>query len=158
MNRHATLGHVALVTKDPMATAAFYRNLLGLEVILQGSIPQLGEFAFLSGQPDAALPELGFVTKPEAKHIALRVESLAALKAVYAEAKTRGIPIPFPPLNHKVSLSLYLSDPDGNRVEVFWATGEKTDVAVAEPLDLERPESELLEVIRGRKTAQAHTV
>jgi catechol-2,3-dioxygenase len=132
--------------------AAFYRDLLGLEVTLQGSLPQLGDFAFLSGQPQSEFAELSFVTNPKAKHIALRVESLAALKATYAEAKRRAIPFPSPPLNHQVSLSLYLLDPDGNMLEVYWATGVKPAGPVAEPVDLERPEAELLALVQGRET------
>lgn len=151
MDRAPTLGHVAIVTRDPAPMAAFYRDLLGLEVTLQGSLPELGDFAFLSGQPKTEFAELAFVTKPEAKHIALRVESLAALKAVYAEAKRRAVPMPFPPLNHQVSLSLYLQDPDGNRLEIYWATGEKPAGPLAEPVDLERPEAELLALVQGRE-------
>ena len=149
MNRTATLGHVALVTQDPKPMAAFYNELLGLEVTLEGALPPLGDFAFLSGQPQSEFVELAFVTKPEAKHIALRVESLAALKTVYAEVKKRGIPLPNPPLNHQVSLSLYLTDPDGNQLEVYWATGEKPTGPVVEPIDLELPESEILALVRG---------
>jgi catechol-2,3-dioxygenase len=82
------------------------------------------------------------------------MESLAALKAVYAEAKRRAIPFRSPPLNHQVSLSLYLQDPDGNALEVYWATGEKPAGPVAEPVDLERPEAELLALVQGRDTVQ----
>jgi catechol 2,3-dioxygenase len=152
MTGTATLGHVAIVTQDPAAMAAFYRDLLGLEVTLQGSLPPLGDFAFLSGQPQTEFAELSFVTNPRAKHIALRVESLAALKAVYAEAKRRALPFPSPPLNHQVSLSLYLLDPDGNMLEVYWATGEKPAGPVAEPVDLERPETQLLALVQRRET------
>src|SRR5690242_9149191 len=110
MNGTATLGHVAIVTQDPAALAAFYRDLLGLEVTLQGALPPLGDFAFLSGQPQTEFVELACATNPRAQHLAWRVESLAALKAVYAEAQRRALTLPSPPLNHQVSLSLYLLD------------------------------------------------
>lgn len=145
------LGHVAIVTQNPTPLAAFYRDLLGLEVTLQGSLPQLGDFAFLSGQPATEFVELAFVTNPRAKHIALRAESLAGLKAVYAEAKRRDVPFPAPPLNHQVSLSLYLQDPDGNMLEVYWATGVKPGDPMAEPVDLDRPEEDLLALVQGRE-------
>ena len=150
----ATLGHVAIVTQDPAPMAAFYQDLLGLEVTLQGSLPQLGDFAFLSGQPETEFAELSFVTNPRAKHIALRVESLAALKAVYAEAQRRTITLPSPPLNHQVSLSFYLQDPDGNTLEVYWATGVKPGDPMAEPVDLDRPDAELLALVQGREAVQ----
>src|SRR5919202_5959806 len=102
MNGTATLGHVAIVTQDPASMAAFYRDLLGLEITLQGALPQLGDFTFLSGQPDREFVELALVTNPKARHIALRVESLAALKAVYSEVRRRNMPLLSPPLNHQV--------------------------------------------------------
>ena len=154
MTRTATLGHVAIVTQDPARMADFYRDLLDLEITLQGSLPQLGDFAFLIGQPETEFAELSFVTNPRARHIALRVESLAALKEVYAEAKRRNIIRPSPALNHQASLSLYLQDPDGNMLEIYWATGEKAGEPMAEPVDLERPEAELLALVQGREPVQ----
>jgi catechol 2,3-dioxygenase len=134
--------------------AAFYRDLLGMGVTLQGALPQLGDFAFLSGQPETEFAELAFVTNPRARHIALRVGSLATLKAVYAEVKRRKIPLPSPALNHQVSLSLYLQDPEGNMVEIYWATGERAGEPMAEPVDLERPEAELLALVQRREPVQ----
>jgi catechol 2,3-dioxygenase len=154
MTEAPTLGHVAIVTQDPAAMAAFYQDLLGMEVTLQGALPQLGDFAFLSGQPETEFAELAFVTNPRARHIALRVRSLATLKAVHAEVKRRKISLPAPALNHQVSLSLYLQDPDGNMVEVYWATGEKAGEPMAEPVDLERPDAELLALVQRREPVQ----
>jgi catechol-2,3-dioxygenase len=81
--------------------------------------------------------------------VALEVESLEALRTVCAEAKSRGIS-PSTALNHRVSISVYFHDPEGNMVEVFWATGRQDrDRPYADPIsleDLERPESELLDV------------
>ena len=53
-------------------------------------------------------------------------------------------------LNHRCSLSLYLHDPEGNLVEVHWATGLKTDTPFVESIDLddlERPEPALRELV-----------
>lgn len=51
-------------------------------------------------------------------------------------------------LDHQCSLSLYFHDPDGNLVEIFWATGKKADDPNPRPFDpdeLDRPEADLFE-------------
>ena len=144
------LGHVSVPAKDPKELAGFYRQLLGLEVTMAGSVPGLGDFVFLNERREAELPLIALHTNPQGRHIALQVESLEALRTVCAEAKARGIPVSMA-LNHRVSISVYFHDPEGNMVEVFWATGRKdTDRPYADPItldDLERPEGELLERI-----------
>jgi catechol-2,3-dioxygenase len=72
---------------------------------------------------------------------------LAALKWAYAAAKANGHRPSFA-LDHRCSLSLYFHDPDGNLVEIFWATGTKTDEPYSQPVDpkeFQRPEADLLE-------------
>ena len=68
----------------------------------------------------------------------------------YRTVVERGIPIVMS-LNHGCSLAFYFHDPEGNMLEVFWATGVKTWEPIAEPMQpntLERPEQELLDLIR----------
>jgi catechol-2,3-dioxygenase len=146
------LGHVAVPTKDPRALAGFYRRLLGWEATMEGSVPGLGDFVFLGESRRAALPLLALHTNPQGRHLALEVESLAALRAFCAQAQARGLP-PSVALNHRVSLSVYFRDPEGNLVEVYWATGRTdTDRPYADPLPLEaldRPEAELLALVGG---------
>jgi hypothetical protein len=94
------------------------------------------------------------MTRSEARHIAWEVESLASLKAFYAAAQAQGIHLRFA-LNHRVTLSLYLSDPEGNGVEVFWPTGQAVDGLYAEPFDpalLEQPDAVLLALVNGSTT------
>src|ERR1700716_910795 len=146
------LGHVSVPAKDPKERAGFYRQLLGLEVTMAGSVPGLGDFVFLNDRPQAELPLIALHTNPQGRHIALQVESLEALRTLCANAKARGIPVSTA-LNHRVSISVYFHDPEGNMIELFWATGRKdTDRPYADPIaldDLERPEGELLERIGG---------
>jgi catechol-2,3-dioxygenase len=148
MTMPVRLGHVAVPAKDPGELAGFYQQLLGLEVTMTGSVPVLGEFVFLGDRPTAELPLLALHTQPEGRHIALEVESLDALRTLCADAQARGIRIAMA-LNHRVSISVYFYDPEGNAVEVYWATGLKDlDRPYADPItleDLRRPASELLE-------------
>jgi catechol-2,3-dioxygenase len=142
MEHHVRLGHVALPATDPAGLAGFYGELLGLEPTLQGALPGLGDFIFLSGQPADVLQELTFMTRTEARHVAFEVDSLARLKAVHASARERGVRI-LMALDHRSSISLMLVDPEGNNVEVYWATGQPADGLYAAPIDLDLPEAEL---------------
>lgn len=143
------LGHVSLISKQPRQLAGFYERLLGLETSMEGSIPPLGDFVFLSRHAEDELPLISLCSEPKSKHTAIEVESLSALKELYIRAKAGGIAPAFA-LNHGCSLSLYFQDPEGNILEVFWATGMKTSEPVVEPVqieDLERSEQELLDLV-----------
>jgi catechol-2,3-dioxygenase len=146
MTAKARLGHVALPAQNPGQLAAFYHDLLGLEQTLQGSLPNLGDFVFLSDGDGERQQTLTFMTRSESRHVAWEVESLAALREVYATAKAQGAPVLFA-LNHGVTVSLYLRDPEGNSFEVYWPTGRAADGLQADPIDLallEQPEDVLL--------------
>jgi catechol-2,3-dioxygenase len=126
--------------------ATFYHEFLGLERTLEGTLPALGTFVFLSDRPAEQAQTLTFMTRPEARHIAWEVESLAALKALYAAARARGISIDMA-LNHRASLSLHLHDPEGNALEIYWPTGQTVEGLYAEPFDpalLDQPDAALL--------------
>jgi catechol-2,3-dioxygenase len=135
MAANVRLGHVAIPAQQPAALAQFYHAVLGLEESLNGALPIMGDFVFLSDRSDAALPQIAFVTRPEARHIAWEVESLAALQRVYADAKAHGAPIRMA-LHHHVTVSLYLQDPEGNMVEAYWPTGVADKGLYADPIDL----------------------
>lgn len=128
------LGHIAIPAQNPKELATFYADFLGLGATLDGMIPNLGDFVFLSDNPHEHLQTLALITRPEARHIAWEAESLAALKSLYANAKSRGLQI-FA-LNHRVTLSLYMRDPEGNSIELFWPTGKTSSGLFAEPFDL----------------------
>jgi catechol-2,3-dioxygenase len=155
MTAKVRLGHVAIPAQHPKELAEYYRTLLGLDVTVEGTLPNMGPFIFL-GDSDARQQQwMALVTRPEARHVAWEVESLAMLKTCYAEAKTNGISISFA-LNHGVTLSLYLRDPEGNAVEIYWPTGRSVDGMFAEPFDptlLERPDAVLLGMVEGSASA-----
>jgi catechol 2,3-dioxygenase len=155
MAANVRLGHVGVPAQNPQQLATFYGELLGLEMTLEGRFPGLGEFIFLSERPAEEIQTLALMTNPNARHIAWKVESLAMLKAIYAQAKAHGIAIDRV-LNHRASLSLYLRDPEGNGIEIYWPTGHTVEGLFAEPVDvaqLEQPESALLELVCGSGAA-----
>ena len=76
------LAHIAVPAQDPKQLAAFYRDFLGLKVTVEGTLPSMGDFVFLSDRPTEQVQTLTFMTQPRAKHIGWEVDSLAALKAI----------------------------------------------------------------------------
>jgi catechol-2,3-dioxygenase len=47
-------------------------------------------------------------------------------------------------LNHGSSLAFYFDDPEGNMIEIYWATGVDVRRPYADPIDFDLPEEELL--------------
>jgi catechol 2,3-dioxygenase len=135
MATRARLGHVAIPAQHPQALAQFYHAVLGLEETMKGTLPNLGDFVFLSDQVEERQQTVAFMTRAEARHVAWEVESLAALQRVYADATAHGAAILFA-LNHRTTVSLYLRDPEGNSVEVYWPTGQQAEGLYADPIDL----------------------
>lgn len=148
MSAKAKLGHLAMPAQDPQRLATFYSDLLGLEQHLAGNIPQMGSFVFLRDHAKTPLT-VGFMTRAEARHVAWEVESIAALRVLYAEAKARSIPMALA-MNHGVTVSIYLSDPEGNMFELYWPTGYDVPGVFTRPLDLalfEQSDDEILAVV-----------
>ena len=108
---------MALVASDPQRLAAFYQDLLDLQIVRQTSNPQVGAAVLLSGDPGIEDHELVFLTNPAAQHVAFRVDSLERLRALYRRAKRQGLEIPFA-LDSGVALGFFVRDPEGNALEI----------------------------------------
>ena len=76
-------------------------------------------------------------------HTAFRAASLGEFKALYRQVKEQGVPIKMV-LNHGTQLSFYFDDPEGHLIEIYWSTNLPILEALADPIDLDRPEEELL--------------
>jgi hypothetical protein len=79
--RNTGIHHVGLHAKDPAASAEFYRDILGMQLV-GGSGPEhpLGATAFLSSPPDEESHEIALLANPMFAHIAFKVRSLAELR------------------------------------------------------------------------------
>ena len=142
------IGHVALRATNPAASAEFYRDLLGMEIV-GGSTPDhpLGATAFLSSRPEEESHEIVLFADPAFAHVAFKVSSLTELRSFHARVVEKNIPIKCV-FNHRVSFAFYFDDPDGNSIEVYWPTGDLSwRQPQAEPLDLLQPDEVLLEKI-----------
>lgn len=152
MNR-PLLRHVAVQVEDPEATAAFYCDFLGLTLVGRSSNPVAGDMIFLSGDRSEEDHELQLISRAAAEHVAFRVESLSALKSLYAQARAKGIPIALTG-NHGTSVSFFVREPGGKLAEVYWPTG-RTDVEPSmTPIDLDLSEDELMAQVAATRLTE----
>jgi catechol 2,3-dioxygenase len=138
------LGHVVFYVKDLAQSLAFYRDLLGFQDI--GTTFGGAAAALTSGRThhELLLIEVGPAPGPPPGrrlglyHIGIKVgDSLNELRAAKQELERAGVPITGMS-DHTVSQSLYVTDPDGNEVELYvdadaviW---EKNPQAVLSPI------------------------
>ena len=112
---------VDLRVRDIEASLRFYRDVVGLEVR-----EQTAERALLAAPGGPAVLTLGSagVTRradPRATglfHIAIRFPQRSSLGDALARLAASGLPVGAG--DHAVSEALYVSDPDGNGVELYW--------------------------------------
>ena len=108
------VGHLLLQTSDLAAAERFYLGFLGLT--------ERNRDTFRDGRPLLVTNEgLGLTDgRPEGanvvEHIAFRGRSI---NAIAERAKAEGITIVDGPMPTGYGTSLYLADPDGNKIEIF---------------------------------------
>ena len=121
------IGHVALRVADEDRSRAFYRDILGFDVSEQdpehgGTFMTLGQNfhtidVFPHDSPDEApkprRDQIGLF------HIAFEVEDYSDLKRVYRALVDNNVSISHC-TDHVSQRSIYFSDPDGNRLEVYY--------------------------------------
>lgn len=140
------VGHIVLRVTDLARSLAFYCNALGLTEVARRDFGE-GPMAFLStgnSHHDIALVEAGSVRTEGAAlhHFALKVgDSLADLEEVQRSLVADGVAVHMT-LDHHVSQGLYISDPDGNLIELYvdadeviWRT-DPSQVANSDPLKI----------------------
>ena len=142
MSNHETthvigVHHVGLSARDPAALAAFYHDVLGLEVVggSTADTPVFGACAFLSSHPAEEHHDLALFANPAYQHTAFKVRSLADLRAMYQRVLDRGVPVKMA-FNHGVSIAFYFEDPEGHLIEVYWPTGVARPQPYGDPIDL----------------------
>src|SRR2546421_482261 len=119
------LQHVSLCARNAERSKQWYGDLLGLHTyeyrpgwaaFMSADEEQSHEVALMQIGDDAPLQQKGQVGL---SHMAWRFESLDDLKELYHRIKSKGIKIDHI-ADHGISLGIYLRDPDGNGVEVFY--------------------------------------
>lgn len=132
--------HVAYRCRDAAATVAFYRDILGMELIgaiAEDKVPSTKEpdpymHIFLDAGSGNILaffelpnsPPMGRdPNTPEwTQHIAFQVPDLDALETIRAKAEAAGLDV-VGPTDHGIFRSIYFHDPSGHRLELAaWTT------------------------------------
>lgn len=114
------VGHLVLRVSDLRRSLAFYEEL-GLHEVARRDFGE-GPMAFLStgnAHHDIALVEADVRRGTALHHFALKFgDSLAALADVRASLDAAGLTVHMA-VDHKVSQGLYITDPDGNLIELY---------------------------------------
>jgi len=107
--RNTGIHHVGLRATNPAASADFYKDVLGMEIVGgTASDHPLGATAFLSSRPDEESHEIALFANPAFADIAFKVSSLAEFRSFHARVVEKSIPIKFV-FNHGVSFAFYLA-------------------------------------------------
>ena len=140
------VGHIVLRVADVDKSVAFYRDVLGMEVMSY----RPGQGAFMSFgtlHHDIGLFESKEQTRGELgmAHLALRIAGDDSdLRAAYDKLKAAGVEIRSV-TDHGMTHSVYFYDPDGNTLEVYTDVYDEEEgrevmrskVNMRSPLDLE---------------------
>ena len=124
------LNHAVLWVRDAAASAAFYRDVLGFEIVVDMG----ANAAFLRADGSANDHDLGLFTvgpresapsrSPGLYHLAWQVNTIDDLAALRARLVAAGALTG--ESDHGVSKSLYAKDPDGIEFEVMWAVPQQS--------------------------------
>ena len=119
------LNHAVLYVRDAAASAAFYRDVLGFEIVVDMG----GQAAFLRADGSDNDHDLGLFSvgsrpavaphSPGLYHLAWQVHTIEELAAMRTRLSQAGALVG--ESDHGVSKSLYAQDPDGIEFEVMWA-------------------------------------
>src|SRR3954449_848110 len=144
----ARLNHAVLYVRDAQAAAAFYGNVFGFEIVANefggravfmraGGGDNHHDLGLFSVGPDAPRAPRGSTGLYHLAWEVPTIEDLAVASRVLSEAGALG-----GASDHRVSKSLYGSDPDGNEFEIMWRVpreswGEHEERGSILPLDLD---------------------
>jgi|SRR5579859_2968264 len=148
MTTRPRLGHIAIQVEDPEATATFYADLFGFQIVGRSSTPITGKMVLLTGNRAEEDHVMQLVERKDGEHVAFRVETLADLKSWYREAKRRSIPVLLA-ANHGTQVGFFLRDSAGRAVEVYWPTGRTDIEASLTPIDLELSDEEIMASVKA---------
>jgi catechol 2,3-dioxygenase len=121
------VGHIVLRVSDLRRSLDFYETL-GLREVARRDFGE-GPMAFLStgnAHHDLALVEADAARGAALHHFALKVgDSLSELAATRTALEAAGVTVHMA-LDHRVSQGLYITDPDGNMIELYVDAPERT--------------------------------
>jgi catechol-2,3-dioxygenase len=148
---------VGIAVQDMDKMLDFYTRILGLTKTDGG---EGGRGVFLSAQPEAEHHEFVMGPSPDrrtnAQQISFTVASLDDLKDLYQSIKGYGCQIDRV-VNHGIAFGCYFRDPEDNRVEVYWSTDIDYPQPYGDPIDLEKSNAELMQVLEDMPPRESET-
>ena len=137
--------HIGIYVSDVEEMADFYTRILGFTVTDRAQIRGVN-LAFLSRNPEehhqiALVPGRDPTQPSTVNQISFRVISLSELRRIHAQLVDEAV-ASLSPINHGGSWSVYFSDPEGNRIELFAQTPWYMP-PVSVPLDLGQSDEEI---------------
>ncbi|HLC29937.1 MAG TPA: VOC family protein [Dehalococcoidia bacterium] len=145
MPKVSSLGHVGIYVHDLERSRQFYRDILGLRIndedmergiVFMSAKDRLAEhheFVLMRGREDGKVIQ----------QISFHADSLPDLKEFHRIFLEHQIPINRV-VSHGNAIGIYFQDPDGNQIEVYWPTGKDWPQPFGKPVDLSRPDTEIL--------------
>jgi len=140
------LGHVVLKVRDRDRSEQFYTGVLGLPIAARMDAPAMTFFT-LGNHHDFAIVAVGadgpdaVPNSPGLFHVAFKVgDTTDDLRQTKEQLDALGVEIAGI-MDHTVSQSIYVNDPDGNTIELYvdtsdvWRTDPQTVASIA-PLAL----------------------
>ena len=129
------VGHLVINVRDQQASTKFYTEVLGFEVAVNregfGTFLTCGkihpDLALFQAAPDAAPITPGALGL---NHMALQVEDFETLTEYYHKLEDHKIEMRT--TDHSMTRSIYISDPDGNGIELFCNSQENALDGLAE--------------------------
>ena len=147
MPRVIGLGHLGLYVRDLDRMVEFYRDFLGMQVTKQDAD---GNAVFLSADPDQVDHEIALMKGRSdedgprvIQQISLRVPTLDDLRTFHRRLLAEGYKVDRV-VTHLSAIGCYFFDPEDNRTEVFWLTGRPSWIMIGIPIDIHRPDEEVL--------------
>jgi len=144
-----SFSHMGVFVTDINKMVDFYTRVLGLVVSDRDVRKDGTEIAFMTLDPREH-HQVVFATGRPAdlnynviQQLSFRAPSISALRETYVALKREPI-LELGPISHGNALSAYFRDPEGNRMEVFIDTKWHVPQPCAEPVDLMKPDDEIL--------------
>jgi catechol 2,3-dioxygenase-like lactoylglutathione lyase family enzyme len=150
MARITSIGHVGIYCDDVERMKDFYTRVLGLQVT--HAIPAEGLY-FLTPDP-AQEHHMIFLRQGERgdgkviQQLSMHTSSIAEVREYWRRLKAEGAPIQ-QTITHGTSVSVYFFDPEGNRLEIYWATPYWLQAPGTWPLDLDADDETILAQVQA---------
>ena len=148
MSYGLTLSHVGIFVTDLPRMVDFYTGFLGFAESDRGSTANGGEIVFMTRDPREHHQLVMATGRPAdlpyniVNQLSFRVDSLDTLREMQRRLKAEhGTELG--PISHGNALSLYLHDPEKNRVELLIDTPWYVPQPCRIPVDFSLPDSEL---------------